>query len=123
MKKKHIGALVSIVALALSACGPASDEAQITALVNDMFAAMKEGNFEKMKELVAEENQMVQNEAAFKMAAAMMQNARFELSNIKVDGDTATATLKITVAFMGQEQSNENEATFKKINGRWKSVQ
>lgn len=123
MEKKHIGALVGLLALAFSACGPASDEAQIAAMFNEMVAAMKEGNFAKMKELVVEGHPMVQNEAAFKMAGAFMQNAQFELSNIKVDGDTATATLKVTMAGMGDDQSNESEVKFKKIGGRWKNVE
>lgn len=123
MKKLHIGVLVSFVALALSACGPASEEAQIAALVDEMFAAMKDGNFDKIKELTAEGSQMAENEAAFKMAAALMQNATYELSNIKVDGDSATATLKTTMEAMGQTQTQESEIRFKKIDGKWKGVE
>ena len=124
MKKLFVPILLC-AALTLSACGEGgSDEAQIRALVDEMFTALKTGDYKKMKELAADDSsEMLESEEAFKMLAAMMKDAKYELSDIVVNGDEATATMKVSMTFMGEEQTQENEANFKKVDGKWRAVQ
>ena len=89
--KKLIFIFPLISFLILSACGGASPEEQIRTTVKEMEACWKNADYEKAKSLVTKDNQTLGDEEEFKQAAEFLKEATFEVSDIKVEGDTATA--------------------------------
>lgn len=74
-----------------------------------------------MKSVAADEElaNLPTDDATVKMAAAMMQAFEFSISDIKIDGDTATATITMKGEMMGQKMDESYPGKFKKVDGKW----
>ena len=49
-----------------------------------------------------------------------LKGATFTATDTKIDGDTATVTIKTTVTKDGKEESEEEKIDLKKVDGNWK---
>ena len=49
-----------------------------------------------------------------------LKDATFTVTDTKIDGDTATVTIKTTVKKDGKEESDEEKWDLKKVDGKWK---
>lgn len=95
------------------------DETEIEELFYGMVAAIKAGDYEKAKKIAGEGNADFESEEEFKAMSGMLKDMDFKIADIKVDGDTATATVKMTGEVAGQEIDQDIPATFKLVDGKW----
>jgi hypothetical protein len=96
-------------ALAVSACGSKSDEDQIKDVVkkvDDNPAALCDN---ATKELLAQLGGKAGCEA---LAKTNKDTSKSKVTNVKVNGDTATATVT--------DKSGPSQVTFQKVDGDWK---
>ena len=121
MKKAAMYTLFAVSFL-LFGCGGAggSAEDQIQTTMKEFESALHAGDYNKIKSLVTKDNTEFGDEEQFKMVAPMMKTVKFELSDIKVDGNNATANMKMTMEFMGETQTMDETASFKLEDGKWK---
>ena len=118
--KKLLAITMTTAVLFLFACGePGTPEGQIRAAVKEFEAAMHEGDYNKVKNLLASDNTEI-DEQSFKMMAAMMKTIKLEVLEVTVDGDTADVKMKTTLEFMGEMQTDESSVKFKLEGGKWK---
>lgn len=113
---KKIIASVFVVALLLTACGGGGDEAQIKATFDNYVNAMKSGDYARLQEALGDS---APSEEEFNMMAGFMKDMNFEINDIKVDGDTATAKVSVKGTVMGQDVDQTSDAKFKKVDGKW----
>lgn len=117
MKKFVSLTVLAFVAITV-ACG-GSPEAEIETTFNAVVAAMKAGDFEKVKALAVEGSEEFGNAEEFKAAAGFLKEIDFTISDIKVDGDSATAVIKMAGEVMGQKMDESSDAAFTKVGGKW----
>ena len=96
-------------ALAVSACGSDSDEDKIKDLVKDVDENPSALCDNATKELLA---QLGGKAGCEQLAKSNKDTSKSEVSNVKVDGDNATATVK--------DDNGSSTVTFQKVDGDWK---
>lgn len=110
--------LLAAVVLALVACGAKSNEEQIDSTVRSFFAALQEKNVEKFCDAIVYTApgrcEDVITAAALGSDGALRD---IEVTDIEVDGDTATAKVRAT-SEDGTKMSED--ATFRRVDGTWK---
>jgi len=116
-------ALLSAIALAVSACGGDSDEDQIRSVVTEFAEAVQEKDGAKLCDSVVTGRipggRQCEGEVADAFFEEVEQAGEVEgvrVNEIEVEGDTATARVLVTVN--GEEM--DDEGTFKKVDGDWK---
>ena len=110
--------------LALAGCGE-SDEDQIKTQVDTLYAAVADGDGEAACEVVTEEAKKQSEESEDKSCAQAIEDgakelnddqrerlANIEISEVKVDGDSATVTVK--------SGDDEEQLNLKKEDDEWK---
>lgn len=121
MRLRPLAAAVLVTAaVALTACGGESDEEQIEEVVAEFADAVKEKDAAKLCATVVTE-QIPEGEDCEEQVSAEEFGSigdveSIEVSDIKVDGNSATANVTATVG--GEEM--EDEASFRKADGDWK---
>ena len=108
--KRFLAVAVLGGALAFSACGSDSDEDKIKDLVKEVDDNPTALCDNATKELLAQLGGKAGCEALAKTNKD--ESGDSEVSNVKVDGDNATATVK--------DDSGNSTVTFQKVDGDWK---
>jgi ketosteroid isomerase-like protein len=110
--------LLAAVVLALVACGGKSDEEQIDSTVRSFFAAVQEKNVDKFCDAIVftapGRCEDVITVDALRSDGALRD---IEVTDIEVNGDTATAKVRATSAD-GAKMSED--AKFRNVDGTWK---
>lgn len=120
-------ALVLVMAVcSFAACG--SDKDSVEKTVKGYIEAVKDMDFEKAMDYCGGELYDEAKESMGEMESQMgdygevyksvMEDLEYEIGDIKIDGDEATA--EFTMSVMGQEESGE--LLLEKIDGKWKIV-
>ena len=140
MKRAYFLCIVIVLLFALifmlSGCGAISDEAQIRSVINGFFNAVSNENWDKARdycvygsdlynEVTAQENFIAQISSPY---ATIDIDYFFNISNIIITGDYATADGFLTVITTasgpggeGEEESGENRTmNLKKVDNSWK---
>jgi hypothetical protein len=107
--KRFLAVAIAAGALAVSACGSKSDEDQVKDVVkkvDDNPAALCDN---ATKDLLA---QLGGKSACVQLAQANKDSSKSKVSDVKVSGDTATATVT--------DDSGPSQVTFQKVDGDWK---
>ena len=140
MKRVYLSYTAIILLLALilmlSGCGAISDEAQIRSVISGFYNAMSSQNWDKARgycvygsdlynEVTAQENFIAQISSPY---ATIDIDYSFNISNIIITGDYATADGFLTVITTasgpggeGEEESGKNQTmNLKKVDNSWK---
>ena len=111
--------LLTAAALAVSACGE-SDEDQIRSAVTGFTEGVQDKDAGKLCDSVITERipegEKCEDQVSGEEFESVAKLEDIEVSDIKVDGDTATAKIVATV----DGEKTEDDGTFKKIDGDWK---
>ena len=107
--KRFLAVAVLGGAFAISGCGSSSDEDKIKDLVNEVDENPSALCDNATKELLA---QLGGKAGCEQLAKSNTDDSDSEVSNVKVDGDNATATVK--------DKSGTSTVTFQKVDGDWK---
>ena len=113
MKKALVAVVLCVVILA--GCG-GDEAANVEAKLNNVMDAMKAGDYDKVKMLLGEN---APTKAQFDGMAEMFKEADIEFTDVKVDGDNATAIMKITGEMSGITIDESIPMTLKKVDGEW----
>lgn len=115
-----ISALLVVTAVALAACGGESEEEQIEGVVASFAAAVEQKDPGKFCDTVVgeriPEGERCEDQVTDEQLGALGDIESIEVSDIEVDGDSATGQVTATVA--GEEMTDE--ANFRKVGGDWK---
>jgi ketosteroid isomerase-like protein len=115
-----VSAVLLTAAVALAACGGGSDEEQIEEVVASVSDAVREKDAGQLCDSVVTERIPEGEECADQISAddfgSIGDVESIEVTDIEVDGETATAQVSATVD--GEE--TDDDATFAKSDGDWK---
>ena len=115
--------VMALVVVSVGCGSGSSDESKIKDTVNKFFDAISDGDYEEMFDYAVGGDQMTQEQkdAAVQLLKQFMPSGVEikvkSVDNVKVTGDTATASVVITMS--GQESPAQN-LNFKKEDGSWK---
>ena len=110
-----------LCAALLAACGSSSDEDQIRDVVQEFAEAANDKDVGAICGQVVseafEDQEQCKKQADKEGSIGDLGSVEdFEVSDIKVDGDTATAQIKATVG----GETDEGPGKFRKVDGEWK---
>jgi len=118
--RPQVSALLVATAVALAACGGESEEEQIEGVVASFAAAVEEQDPGKFCDTVVgqriSEGERCEDQVTDEQLGALGDIESIEVTDIEVDGDSATAQVTATVG--GEEMTDE--ADFRKVDGDWK---
>lgn len=116
MKKILFVAFLSVLILGLTSCS--SDNSKIKTVITSFFTALNHKDPQSAKLYATKESADVLNLIQQQMIASpdtsSNTNEKFLISDIKVNGDIATANVR------SETQQNPLSVTVKKIDGNWK---
>ena len=120
-------AIVAVAAatLGIVGCGAATPEKVAVNFVEKIY---RNGDFEgaaklctkKTAPLIALMASMAKDDKDFKKQAEKVKGAKIEAADCKIDGDTATVKLKVTLPSGESEKMDDGEITLEKEDGEWK---
>ena len=119
---KKLITFIAVIALSLSlACAPATPEAQVEACFKDFIKATETADFELAKSIASKEAlETMGTEEQFKEGVEAMKMFEMTLTDVKVDGDSATAKINMAGEVKGNKINQDFEAQFVKEDGKWK---
>jgi ketosteroid isomerase-like protein len=115
--------VLSLVLVSTGCASSSSDESKIKDTVNKFFDAISDGDYEQMFDYAVGGDQMTQEQkdAAVQLLKQFMPSGVEikvkTVDDVKVTGDTATASIVITI---GGTDSPAQNLNFKKEDGSWK---
>jgi ketosteroid isomerase-like protein len=117
MRSAAAGLTALLCAALLAACGSESDEDQIRAVVKEFADAANDKDVGAICGQVVSKAFENEEECEKRAPIGVLGSLEdYEVSDIKVDGDTATARIKATVG----GKTDEGPGKFRKVDGEWK---
>lgn len=119
MRLLMVAATVLAAAVVVAACGGESDESQIEGVVASFFDATKEKDVAKFCDVVITDELpgACEDQVSAEDFTTTGDFEGFEVNDIEVDGDTATAS--VTGQFSEGEDMTE-QLSLRKLDGEWK---
>lgn len=99
---------------------PGTAVQKIRQTFDGFVAAVKSGNYQKANSYIATGDPGLGSEQDFNMMSQALSTINFDISDIRVNGNRATATIKTTGTAMGQQLDESDTGYFKLENGDWK---
>ena len=116
---------VAVATLSIVGCGAATPEKVAVNFVEKIY---HDGDFDgaaklctkKTAPLIALMASMAKDDKDFKKQVEKVKGAKIEASECKIDGDTATVKLKVTLPSGESEKMDDEAITLAKEDGEWK---